>query len=210
MVKGNTTPSRHRSPLTAVTTSSRRRSPGRRNTMLPKCVVFDLDGCVWHPDMYMLWNGGGAPFQQRPDGTLEDCGGNTVALHSGVRAAMNELVDDEKWSGVTVAAASCCDEPTWAHECLQKFVLNPQGRTLDDVLTIKEIHKGSKTGHLTAIAEAVGCSLEEIIFFDNEQHNCTTVATIGVTCIWCPGGISDEVWRGGLETFPKPGKVSRI
>ena len=31
-------------------------------TALPKVVVFDLDGCVWDPEMYELW-GGGAPFK---------------------------------------------------------------------------------------------------------------------------------------------------
>ena len=37
---------------------------------LPKAVVFDLDGCLWYPDMYMLW-GGGAPFSIRNDRDLE-------------------------------------------------------------------------------------------------------------------------------------------
>ena len=31
-------------------------------TALPKVIVFDLDGCVWDPEMYQLW-GGGAPFK---------------------------------------------------------------------------------------------------------------------------------------------------
>ena len=31
-------------------------------TALPKVIVFDLDGCVWDPEMYELW-GGGAPFK---------------------------------------------------------------------------------------------------------------------------------------------------
>ena len=32
----------------------------------PKAVVFDLDGCVWRPEMYELW-GGGAPFKDNGD-----------------------------------------------------------------------------------------------------------------------------------------------
>ena len=24
----------------------------------PKCVIFDLDGCVWTPEMFELWGGG--------------------------------------------------------------------------------------------------------------------------------------------------------
>ena len=43
--------------------------------MLPRCLVFDLDGCVWDPEMYELWGGGGAPFKQNKDGTLSDKAG---------------------------------------------------------------------------------------------------------------------------------------
>ena len=46
---------------------------------LPKAVVFDLDGCLWSPDMYMLW-GGGAPFSLRSDGDLDDSRGTRVHL----------------------------------------------------------------------------------------------------------------------------------
>ena len=43
--------------------------------MLPRCLVFDLDGCVWDPEMYELWSGGGAPFKENKDGTLSDRAG---------------------------------------------------------------------------------------------------------------------------------------
>jgi hypothetical protein len=43
--------------------------------MLPRCLVFDLDGCVWDPEMYELWGGGGAPFKANKDGTLSDKAG---------------------------------------------------------------------------------------------------------------------------------------
>jgi hypothetical protein len=43
--------------------------------MLPRCLVFDLDGCVWDPEMYELWGGGGAPFKPNKDGTLSDKAG---------------------------------------------------------------------------------------------------------------------------------------
>ena len=51
---------------------------------LPKAVVFDLDGCLWAPDMYMLW-GGGAPFEVREDGDLDDRNGARVRLLGAVR-----------------------------------------------------------------------------------------------------------------------------
>ena len=45
----------------------------------PAAVIFDLDGCLWDPEMYELW-GGGAPFSDNGDGTLADKSGVTVRL----------------------------------------------------------------------------------------------------------------------------------
>ena len=45
----------------------------------PRAVVFDLDGCLWYPDMYLLW-GGGPPFTAEPDGSLVDSKGQRVRL----------------------------------------------------------------------------------------------------------------------------------
>ena len=45
----------------------------------PAAVIFDLDGCLWDPEMYELW-GGGAPFSDNGDGTLKDRSGVTVRL----------------------------------------------------------------------------------------------------------------------------------
>jgi len=175
---------------------------------LPKCVVFDLDGCLWYPDMYMLW-GGGAPFTPQPDGTLRDRKGEVVTLHSGVCAVMNELADDPKWKGTTVAVASCCDEPSWGRECLAKFGIGAPGRVLQDVvdMSVCRIHKGNKQNHLRQIASSVGCKLEEMIFFDNEPYNCHDVAAIGVTCVFCPGGVTEDVWRSALAGFPDAGNI---
>ncbi|CAK0865530.1 unnamed protein product, partial [Prorocentrum cordatum] len=75
--------------------------------------------------------------------------------------------------------------------------------------SIAEIYKGSKQGHLRTIARKVGCELEDMIFFDNEPYNCDNVCQLGVTCIFCPGGVTDKVWRTALESFPSPGEVIR-
>eukprot|EP00933_Yihiella_yeosuensis_P046522 TRINITY_DN42055_c0_g1_i1.p1 TRINITY_DN42055_c0_g1~~TRINITY_DN42055_c0_g1_i1.p1 ORF type:complete len:222 (-),score=37.58 TRINITY_DN42055_c0_g1_i1:254-919(-) len=112
----------------------------------PSCVVFDLDGCLWHPDMYMLWGKGGAPFNLQTDGTLRDRAGNCVAMHSGVPGVMTELSDDDSWKGVLVAVASCCDEPSWAWECLSKFTfLTSKGGkkkscSLKEIMSVCEFH----------------------------------------------------------------------
>jgi len=74
-------------------------------------------------------------------------------------------------------------------------------------VTIHEIYKGSKKGHLTKIAAAVGCSLEEIIFLDNERGNCNTVAAAGCTVGFTPDGVTREAWDATLAAFPAPGQI---
>ena len=37
-------------------------------------VVFDLDGCLWDPEMYMLSWRGGAPFEPDGDAMLSQSG----------------------------------------------------------------------------------------------------------------------------------------
>jgi len=205
-------------PLTVCCASSKNKRQGSAATSggvaagrtRPKVVVFDLDGCVWHPDMYMLW-GGGAPFEAGPNGTLSDRNGRPVTLHSGVRGLMKELVEDAAWQGVIVAAASCCDEPAWAHECLKTFEVEAGGRRLklDDIVTVQRIHKGNKVKHFEEIRQATGCDFQDMVFFDNEPYNCDNVVTLGVTCIYCPGGVTPQVWRRALEVFPCPGQVTK-
>ena len=55
-----------------------------------KAVVFDLDGCVWDPEMYELW-GGGSPFTLQEGGDLKDVRGTPVRLLGAMRRVMREL-----------------------------------------------------------------------------------------------------------------------
>ena len=106
---------------------------------LPELIVFDLDNCVWFPEMYQLW-GGGAPFKQTPDGDLTDRSGERVYLMGDIRNIMNELKNDSKYANVEIAIASCCDEPKWAEECLRKFKIN-ENEHLGSVFKYKHIYK---------------------------------------------------------------------
>ena len=88
-------------------------------TTKPSAVVFDLDGCVWEPEMYELW-GGGAPFTDNGDGTLKDKAGRRVYLLGATREALRDLHCSDEWNGTVVAIASRTDEPSWAEACLQQ------------------------------------------------------------------------------------------
>jgi len=61
-------------------------------SQLPKALVFDLDGCVWDPELYELH--GGSPFSTKSDGNLTDSSGTHLYLMGDVRKIMNELKND--------------------------------------------------------------------------------------------------------------------
>jgi magnesium-dependent phosphatase 1 len=73
--------------------------------------VFDLDGCVWYPEMFMLWGKGGAPFTPEESGDVKSAGGEDVYLMGDCRDIMRELATESKWKDTVVAVASKCDEP---------------------------------------------------------------------------------------------------
>jgi len=68
-----------------------RSNPRKTTTALaakPKAVIFDLDGCLWYPEMYMMsWRGGGAPFVPKGDAMVSQAG-EAVTLLGDVRAVV--------------------------------------------------------------------------------------------------------------------------
>ncbi|XP_040572205.1 magnesium-dependent phosphatase 1 [Lepeophtheirus salmonis] len=168
----------------------------------PKVFTFDLDGCVWEPEMYELWGGGGAPFKTTNDGeTLVDKGGNIVHLLGDTRLIMKELKQNPLYKDAQINVASRCDEPSWARECIKKFKIE-DGLYLSDVFQNMEIYKGNKTTHLKAIAKHCNVDLKEIIFFDNEVQHCYDVSKIGVTAVHTPNGLTKKLFDEGLSKYP--------
>ena len=78
---------------------------------------------------------------------------------------------------------------------------------LKDVIQIYEIHKGSKSGHLTTISQQTGIPFSDILFLDNERGNCKTVAKLGVTVAYTPDGVTEEAWTEAIDKFPAPGQI---
>ena len=95
----------------------------RTHTLLaakPKVVVFDLDGCLWDPEMFMLSWRGGAPFEPDGDAMLSQSGERVVLLGA-ARDILRQLRTTDDWSATKVAISSRTDEPAWAAELLDKF-----------------------------------------------------------------------------------------
>jgi magnesium-dependent phosphatase 1 len=109
-------------------------------------IVFDLDDCLWSPEMYTLYNKPSKPISGNlnPEVSKEESdevgtigmqvpgGGPTVKLFDGARRALREIALDPKYKGVIVAAASSSEEPTYSHSCLEGIEVLP-GLTMRDM-----------------------------------------------------------------------------
>ena len=161
---------------------------------LPPVVAFDLDGTVWAPEMYELFGGGGSPFEILDSTRLKDRQGTQVHLLGDTHNIMNQLSNS---TDTVVAVASRTDEPSWAIECMKKFKL-PNNKSLFSLCTIQEIYKGSKKKHLAEIMRKTGHSASDILFFDNEIGNINDAKSMGVIAVFCPQGVTADVWEKGL------------
>ena len=172
-------------------------------------IFFDLDGCLWTPEMYEIvyfMGGRGAPFREDPEdpNQLLTTGDQPVRLLGDVRAVFEE-VHTSMDSGVLIGVSSRTDEPDWARELLDKFKICNNNVCLADVLNGPiEIAKDSKAKHFRRIRAETGIGYQDMVFFDNEFGNCQEVASLGVSVVYCPDGVTMDLWRECLETeFPR-------
>jgi magnesium-dependent phosphatase 1 len=192
------------------------------NKKKPKLVVFDLDGCLWSPEMYELlyYSGGrGSPFtpDEKDSRIMRTVGGEKVRLLGQVREVMYELQYEEHWWETQVGISSKTDEPNWARELLDKFIIGDEGQEnppfpLKQVFTpeICELARDSKVQHFERILRnAPGKpKYTDCLFFDNELGNCRQIAALGVTVCYCPKGVTRESWEEAIYNFPSSnGKI---
>ena len=121
-----------------------------------------------------------------------------MELFPAARAALCELAD----AGVPIAIASRASDAAWAEEIMRLMRVDDV-RTMADVIGDAPvvIQGGSKKAHLKHIAARSGVRLEEMVFFDNERTNIQEVEKLGVTCVYCPRGMKDGVFRQGLAEY---------
>jgi magnesium-dependent phosphatase-1 len=99
-------------------------------------------------------------------------------------------------------------QPSWAEEILKMFRVGPpdaiasgSAPTMSSLVTYKQIHKGSKKGHLREIATASGVALSEMVFFDDQRGNIKDVSSVGVLSILTPNGVEAAHWTQCLDQF---------
>jgi magnesium-dependent phosphatase 1 len=153
--------------------------------------------------MYQLW-GGGSPFQVVDDGTtfLRDRVGKKVRLLGLSGRILHDLKYEPMWENTICALASTTDEPDWAQECLEKFRTTPGNEPLAACVDSPHIYKANKQTHFRNMkSQYPNIEFSEMLFFDNEMGNINSVRKLGVHCVYCPDGMTEEVWTSGLEQF---------
>eukprot|EP00532_Pseudo-nitzschia_australis_P018529 CAMPEP_0168303964 /NCGR_PEP_ID=MMETSP0142_2-20121227/45068_1 /TAXON_ID=44445 /ORGANISM="Pseudo-nitzschia australis, Strain 10249 10 AB" /LENGTH=228 /DNA_ID=CAMNT_0008255039 /DNA_START=194 /DNA_END=880 /DNA_ORIENTATION=- len=186
----------------------------KKGKMLPKAIIFDLDGCLWTPEMYeiMFFMGGkGSPFKKDPksDRNLLTCNNKPVRLLGDVRSIFEDLYTQPDFEDVKIGISSRTDEPNWARELLTKFEVteNERGQPIYLINVIDgpvEIAKDSKKEHFRRINIETGIEYEDMLFFDNEFGNCDKIASLGVSVVYCPDGVTRTLWDMGVhDDFPK-------
>ena len=169
------------------------RKQPQRPSHLPAMVVFDLDFTLWRPELYQLSSG--PPFTVSSDGCVITRRGERMELFPAARKSLRELADNN----VPIAIASRAGEVEWAEEIMRLMRVDEK-RTMADVIGEAPvvIQGGSKTRHLKHIAHLSGVPLRDMLFFDNERTNIQEVDKLGVTCVHCPRGMTDDVFRDGM------------
>lgn len=198
--------SRKRFSMAPSLKQASRRGADADLTTKPSLIVFDLDGCLWSPEMYeLLWEGRGAgsPFTPIGENQMQSNSGTVVQLLGDVAHVLEELHSNPKWKDTHVGISSRTDEPTWAKELLQKFQLPESKVPLQTVFRGPiEISYDSKTSHFERISKSTGVPFEEILFFDNEFGNCKSVSRQGVSVCHCPDGVTRDAFNRAVNSFP--------
>ena len=197
---------------------------------LPSMIVFDLDDCLWTPEMHEL-SGMPSICVEGPldpndtDSPLGTVGmkvpsrrrggwGNSdeeiVELYPGARLALRELVTSPKYAQVKIAVASTSLEPSYSHACINGIEI-VDGVTMKEVISYSQIGRegqltSRKTGHFKLLQKKSGIPYSEMLFFDDcnwGDHVGDLQETYGVLGVRTPNGLQLDEFHQGLEKYRK-------
>ena len=195
----------------------------------PELVVFDLDMCMWSPEMYELAGKPteaviGRAYDSGVNGddnngaltmvvgarTESRRGAQTVTLFPGALRALRELylMRDTAWSGTRVAAASSSEEPSYSAACLEMLEILP-GIKMREVFSFFAIGRtgelsSDKRTHFAKIRRESGTDFRKMLFFDDcnwGDHVAKIASAHGVLGARTPRGMTYEEWRGALDMY---------
>lgn len=184
---------------------------------LPSMIVFDLDDCLWSPEMFTLRNKPSIPVEgdlglangERGIIGMKVPNGPTVRLFDGARKALCELATDPKYQGIVLALASSSEEPSYSAACLNIDIL--PGLSMKQMFSFVQIGRtgqlsSRKTTHLSLIQKESSVSFEEMLFFDDcnwGDHVSDVYNVFGVIGQRTPRGLTYSEFHEGLRKYRK-------
>eukprot|EP00531_Pseudo-nitzschia_arenysensis_P013231 CAMPEP_0116149940 /NCGR_PEP_ID=MMETSP0329-20121206/19254_1 /TAXON_ID=697910 /ORGANISM="Pseudo-nitzschia arenysensis, Strain B593" /LENGTH=195 /DNA_ID=CAMNT_0003646365 /DNA_START=211 /DNA_END=798 /DNA_ORIENTATION=+ len=187
---------------------------------LPSLIVFDLDDCLWTPEMHELPGCPEIPVhgELNPNKDGKSQKGvvglqvpryrDTVTLYDGARKVLYELATNPVYKGVQLATASSSLEPSYSYACLAGIEILP-GLTMGDMMSYNQIGRSGnlspdKTTHFRELHDESGIPYSEMLFFDdcNWGDHCQRVTkAFGVVSQRTPYGLQWKEFQNAMRKF---------
>ena len=103
---------------------------------VPKLLIFDLDACLWSPEMFELR---AAPTTYDATAGGVRAGSEVVRLFPGALTVLRRLITDPALNSIKVAVASSTTEPAWANRCLDVLMVNAADSTVGGLVDFRQI-----------------------------------------------------------------------
>ncbi|KAI9991836.1 hypothetical protein PInf_017212 [Phytophthora infestans] len=113
------------------------------------------------------------------------------------------LETDAQFEGTKIAIASRTGEIEAAKECMRLIEVDIKGEmsTLDQIASFVEVYPTCKAAHFNQFLQHSGVAYKDMLFFDDEYRNVQDVSRLGVTCQFCPDGVTWSSWVEGIQAY---------
>ncbi|GMI43662.1 hypothetical protein TrCOL_g6392 [Triparma columacea] len=188
---------------------------------LPKMIVFDLDDCLWTPEMYTLPNKPTKPILGRLQGdagegvTGVQCsgGGPTVSLFPDALTILQRLYTEREttYKDTLFAVASSSEEPSYSRSCLENLDIFP-GVKMNSLFPYQQIGRtgrltSRKTTHFDELKKSVPhVEFDSMLFFDDcnwGDHVGDLNSARGVIGVRTPTGLTCAQFEEGLALYAR-------
>lgn len=171
-------------------------------SLMPRLVVFDLDGVCWSPEMYQTR--GGAPYRLVSNDVAVNSAGEEIKLHGAVLRVWAQLHDLQSRGKIRIAVASSSQRQK-AQPLLSTFQIAP-GTSMNSVVDPDFFQmyyrKGEgKRPHLMGLLQKSGVAPDEVLFIDDSRENIASVRDLGIVAVHAPYGLSEDMWARSLQEY---------
>ena len=191
-------------------------SSSSSSSLHPTLIIFDLDDCLWSPEMFQLSSLPKVPTTDS-SGEVVACStadGDSVRLFPGARRVLSKLSSGGYGlpSSTLLAVASSSEVPSYSQSCLDTLTVN--SRPLSSLFAASAIGRtGGLTSRKTTHVERLTSQLRtqsftvdpsSTLFFDDcnwGDHVGDLETSLGIKGVRTPEGLTEELFEEGLARF---------